>query len=72
MKDCAGGRVNFIVILPMAGLELYFINNCACLYIQLNVHGKMCIRDRAMNERRAESEAAAVVEDTSAEESKAE
>ena len=38
MKNCAGGRVNLIVVLPIAGLELYFINNCAVLYIQLNVH----------------------------------
>ena len=38
MKDCAGGRVNFIVVLPITGLELDFINNCAVLYIQLNVH----------------------------------
>ena len=37
-EDCAGGCVNFIVVLYITRLELDFINNCAVLYIQLNVH----------------------------------
>ena len=37
-EDCTGGCVNFIVVLYITRLELDFINNCAVLYIQLNVH----------------------------------
>ena len=37
-EDCAGGCVNFIVVLYITRLELDFINNYAVLYIQFRIY----------------------------------